>query len=68
MDVDAAIARVKNTAAPANSLRVGADTPCAMPASAGTRRPAAALSALIVIEASMNPGRVTVVLVGESLG
>jgi hypothetical protein len=71
VDVDAAIARVRNTAAPANSLRVGVDTPCSH---AGfcqdpfCQPPHRICCQLVVTEASMTPGRVTVVLVGESLG
>lgn len=71
VDVDAAIARVKNTAAPANSLRVGADTPCSHTGFCQDpfcRPPHRICCQLVVTEASMTPGRVTVVLVGESLG
>ncbi|HEX7503511.1 MAG TPA: lactate utilization protein, partial [Acidobacteriota bacterium] len=71
VDVDAAIARVKNTAAPANSLRVGADTPCSHTGFCQDpfcQPPHRICCQLVVTEASMTPGRVTVVLVGEPLG
>ena len=70
VDVEAAIARVRNTAAPANSLRVGVDTPCShtwLPP--GPLLPAAAPH---LLPARGHPGQhdprldVTVVLVGES--
>lgn len=70
-DVDAAIARVRNTAAPANSLRVGADTPCSHTGfcqDPHCQPPHRICCQLVVTEAGMTPGRVTVVLVGESLG
>jgi len=70
-DVEAAISRVRNTAAPANSLRVGADTPCSKTGfcqDPHCHPPNRICCQLVVTEASMTPGRVTVVLVGESLG
>jgi hypothetical protein len=70
-DLEAAIARVKNKAAPANSLRVGADTPCAHTGfcqDPHCHPPHRICCQLVVTEASMTPGRVTVVLVGEDLG
>jgi hypothetical protein len=71
VDVDAAIARVRNTAAPANALRVGVDTPCSHTGFCQDpfcQPPHRICCQLVVTEASMTPGRVTVVLVGESLG
>jgi len=70
-DLDAAIARVKNTAAPANSLRVGASTPCAHTGfcqDPHCHPPNRICCQLVVTEASMVPGRLLVVLVGETLG
>jgi hypothetical protein len=70
-DLDAAIARVKNTAAPANSLRVGVETPCSKTGfcqDPHCHPPHRICCQLVVTEASMTPGRVTVVLVGEPLG
>lgn len=71
VDVEAASARVRNTAAPANSLRVGVDTPCSHTGFCQDpycQPPHRICCQLVVTEASMTPGRVTVVLVGESLG
>jgi L-lactate utilization protein LutB len=70
-DLETAVARVRNTAAPANSLRVGADTPCAHTGfcrDPHCHPPHRICCQLVVTEASMTPGRVTVILVGESLG
>jgi hypothetical protein len=70
-DLDAAIARVKNTAAPANSLRVNKETPCSKTGfcqDPHCHPPQRICCQLVITEASTTPGRVTVVLVGESLG
>lgn len=70
-DVDAAVARIRNTAAPANALRVGVETPCSKTGFCRDpycQPPHRICCQLVVTEASMTPGRVTVVLVGESLG
>jgi hypothetical protein len=70
-DLDAAIARARNTAAPANSLRVGVDTPCSHTGfcqDPHCHPPRRICCQLVVTEASMTPGRLLVVLVGESLG
>ena len=70
-DLDTAIARARNTAAPANSLRVGVETPCSHTGfcqDPHCHPPQRICCQLVVTEASMAPGRITVVLVGESLG
>jgi hypothetical protein len=70
-NVEAAIARVKNVAAPANSIRVGIETPCSKTGfcqDPHCHPPHRICCQLVVTEASMTPGRVTVVLVGEALG
>ena len=70
-DLDSAIARARNTAAPANSLRVGADTPCSHTGfcqDPHCHPPHRICCQLVVTEASMTPGRITVVLVDEVLG
>ena len=70
-DLEAAIARVRNTAAPANSLRVGVDTPCSHTGfcqDPHCQPPHRICCQLVVTEASMTPGRLLVVLVGEALG
>jgi len=70
-DLTAAIARVKNTAAPANSIRVGVETPCSHVGfcqDPHCHLPQRICCQLVVTEASMTPGRITVCLVGEILG
>jgi hypothetical protein len=70
-NLDAAIARVKNSAAPANSIRVGVETPCSKTGFCQDpycHLPNRICCQLVVTEASIPPGRVTVVLVGETLG
>jgi hypothetical protein len=70
-NLEAAIARVKNTAAPANSLRVGVETPCSKTGfcqDPHCHPPRRICCQLVVTEASMTPGRMTVFLVGDNLG
>ncbi len=70
-DLEAAIARARNTAAPANSLRVGVDTPCSHTGfcqDPHCQPPHRICCQLVVTEAGMTPGRLLVVLVGEALG
>jgi hypothetical protein len=69
--LEGAIARVKNVAAPANSLRVNVETPCSKTGfcqDPHCQPPHRICCQLVVTEASMIPGRITVVLVGEPLG
>jgi hypothetical protein len=69
--LDAAVARARNVAAPANSLRVGAETPCSKTGfcqDPHCHPPRRICCQLVITEASMVPGRITVVLVGENLG
>ena len=70
-DLEGAIARVKNTAAPANSLRVDVETPCSKTGFCQDpycQPPNRICCQLVITEASMTPGRITVVLVDEVLG
>ncbi len=70
-DLEGAIARVKNTAAPANSLRVNVETPCSKTGfcqDPHCHPPQRICCQLVVTEASMVQGRITVVLVNENLG
>lgn len=70
-DLDSAVSRARNTAAPANSLRVGVDTPCAHTGfcqDPHCRPPHRICCQLVVTEAGMVQGRIRVVLVGEDLG
>lgn len=69
--LEAAIARARNVAAPPNSLRVNADTPCSHTGfcqDPHCHPPHRICCQLAITEASMTPGRLLVVLVGESLG
>lgn len=71
IDVQAAIVRVKNQAAPPNSLRVGVPTPCSLKGFCQDpycQPPNRICCQLVITEASMTPGRITVVMVGEALG
>jgi len=70
-NLETAIARVKNTAAPANSIRVGVETPCSHVGfcqDPHCHLPQRICCQLVITEASMTPGRITIVLVGEPLG
>lgn len=70
-DLDSAIARARNAAAAANSLRVGADSPCAHTGfcqDPHCHPPRRICCQLVVTEAGMVPGRIQVVLVNEDLG
>lgn len=70
-DLESAIARVKNTAAPANSRRVKVDTPCSHTGfcqDPHCHPPRRICCQLVITEASMVPGRITVVLVNNELG
>ncbi len=69
VDVDAAIGRARNMAAPANTVRLSRKTPCAE-----TGKCANCLSEdcicnqIVVTRRSGIPGRIKVILVGEELG
>lgn len=68
-DLDTAIKRARNVAAPANALRIGTDTPCTK-----TGKCADCLSAdciccqMMITRRSREAGRIHVILVGEELG
>ena len=69
--VEEAISRVRNHAAPLNAVRVGKKTPCSHLGYCNDPHchpPNRICSQLVVLESSITPGRVTVVLVGEDLG
>jgi len=70
-DLESAITRARNSAAAANSLRVGADTPCAHTGfcqDPHCHPPQRICCQTVVTEGSMIPGRIAVVLVNEELG
>jgi hypothetical protein len=69
--VEDAISRIKNHAAPLNTVRVKKETPCYHLGYCNDPHcfpPNRICSQLVILESSMVPGRVTVVLVGEDLG
>jgi hypothetical protein len=71
LDVEEAIRRIKNVAAPANCLRLGHRTPCAETGFCDDARcvvPERICCQLTILEANRAPGRITVVLSGEPLG
>ncbi len=70
-DLETAISRARNSAAAANSLRVGADTPCAHTGfcqDPHCHPPQRICCQLVITEGGMVPGRIRVVLVNEDLG
>jgi L-lactate utilization protein LutB len=68
-DVDAAIRRVKNVAAPMNARRFKAATPCAKTAACSDcDSPERICNLTLIIEKQRQPGRMTVILVNEDLG
>ena len=68
-DVEAAIDRVQNFAAPPNCVRLDRKTPCAVTGQCGNCLGEEGICANIVItRKSMTPNRIKVILVGEELG
>ncbi len=70
-DLDSGIARARNSAAAANSLRVGVDTPCSHTGfcqDPHCHPPQRICCQTVVTEGSMVPGRILVILVNEELG
>ena len=70
-DVEEAIRRIKNIAAPPNCVRLGHKTPCAETGFCDDARchpPERICCQLTILEANRTPGRITVVLSGETLG
>lgn len=69
--LDEAVSRIKNVAAPFNSIRFNADTPCGRTGfcdDANCHPPTRICSQLVVIESNPAAGRLNVALVGEELG
>lgn len=68
-DLESAKARVKNYAAPVNAMRLNLDTPCNKNGlCADCRAPKRICNFWSIIEGSMVPNRMHVILVGENLG
>ena len=67
-DVDAGIDRTRNMASPANTVRLNCDTPCAKTGRCADCLDHTICCQIVVTRASITPGRIKVVLVGEELG
>ena len=67
-NVTEGIDRVHNMAAPATTVRLGCDTPCAKTGRCANCLPHTICCETVITRSSMIPGRIKVVLVGEELG
>jgi hypothetical protein len=68
-DVESAIKRVRNIAAPPNCVRLNKNTPCAQTGKCGDcYSPESICSQILVTRRSSAPNRIKVILVGEELG
>lgn len=68
-DVDGALKRARNVAAPINAQRFGLDTPCAKTGSCmNCKSPDTICCQFLVTRYSKHPGRIHVILVNDNLG
>lgn len=68
-DVDGAMKRARNVAAPINAQRFGLNTPCAKTGSCmDCKSPDTICCQFLITRYSHHPGRIYVILVGENLG
>ena len=68
-DVESAIKRVRNMAAPANCVRLNTNTPCAQTGKCGDCYSQESIcSQVLITRRSSAPNRIKVILVGEELG
>ena len=68
-DVDAAMKRARNVAAPINAQRFGLDTPCTRTGSCmNCKSPDTICCQFLITRYSRHPGRILVILVNDSLG
>ena len=68
-NLEAAIARVRHTAAPANALRLNLHTPCSQTGvCADCLGPDCICSQTVITRFNRNKGRIKVLLIGENLG
>lgn len=67
-NVDDGIRRVRNFAAPPNTVRLNCDTPCAKTGQCGDCLNNSICCQIVVTRKSIIPGRIKVILVGEELG
>ena len=69
VDVDAAMKRARNVAAPTNAQRFGLDTPCCKTgACMNCKSPDTICCQFLITRYSKHPGRIHVILVNDSLG
>ncbi len=67
--VEAALSRVRNTAAPINAIRLERNTPCAVTgACSDCQSPDCICAQTVITRRSMTPGRIKVILIGQELG
>ena len=68
-DIDGAMKRARNVAAPTNAQRFGLDTPCARTGSCmNCKSPDTICCQFLITRFSRHPGRIHVILVNDSLG
>lgn len=67
-NVEEAMNRVRNMAAPPNCRRLNRNTPCSITGQCGDCLNESICSQIVVTRTSMIPGRIKVILVGEELG
>jgi hypothetical protein len=67
-NVEEGISRVRNMAAPPNTVRLNRDTPCATTGRCANCIENSICCQIVVTRKSMVPGRIKVILVGEELG
>ncbi len=68
-DVEDGFKRVRNVAAPPNTVRLSRNTPCATTGKCGDcYSPDCICSSMVITRRSQVPGRINVILVGEELG
>lgn len=68
-DTDSAIARIKTSAAPPNTVRLNKKTPCAVTGVCGDcHSPDCICCHTVITRQSAYPGRIKVILIGEELG
>lgn len=67
-NVEEGIDRVRNFAAPPNTVRLNCDTPCAKTGQCGDCLKDTICCQTVITRASRIPGRIKVILVGEELG
>ena len=68
-DIDAAISRARNEAAPINAQRFDLNTPCCKTGACfDCKSPDSICSQMLITRRSMEPGRIKVILVNDALG